>query len=89
MTLRFVEGKAALVPGVAEVFEWPARTTWECPNTRLRVFGLPSPSDESLQGRRAHSVAQVLRGFGIPEPLFELGDAEDQAQPGLEILAQP
>lgn len=69
--------------------EWPARAIEVCPGATFKVIGLPSPSSTSLQGQRAESVSLALRAFGIPQPAFELGDANDQARPVLEILARP
>jgi hypothetical protein len=89
VVLRFVDDTAALAPRIAKGLEWPTRAIWECPNATLKVVGLPSPSETSLQGKRANSVVQVLRGFGAPEPSFELGNDADQARPFLEILARP
>jgi hypothetical protein len=69
--------------------EWPARAMQECPGAAFKVMGLPAPSSTSLEGRRAEAVALALRAFGVPQPAFEPGDADDQARPVLEILARP
>lgn len=88
--LRFTDGAAALAPGFARALGWPAEAATACPETRMIVHGLPSPDPTgSLAARRAASVAAVLKGFGIPQPVFELGDAETQAHPRLELIAGP
>ncbi len=87
LALYFKEEAASLRPSVP--MEWPARAIEECPGATFKVIGLPSPSSTSLQGQRAESVTLALRAFGIPQPTFELGDANDQARPVLEILARP
>ncbi|PQZ84151.1 hypothetical protein CQ035_02295 [Brevundimonas sp. MYb46] len=69
--------------------EWPARANEECPGATFKVIGLPAPSSTNLQGQRAESVSLALRAFGIPQPAFELGDANDQERPVLEILGRP
>lgn len=74
---------------VGSGLDWPAQAIDQCPTVRLKVRGLPSPSSDSLQGRRARTVSEALRVFGLPEPAFELGDAEDQASPVVEIDARP
>lgn len=89
LVLAFKEGDAALAPRLASGLEWPVRAVAECPNATFKVMGLPAPSDASLSGRRARSVALALRAFGIPEPSFELGRAEDQDMPVLQINAAP
>ena len=89
LVLGFVDGGAALAPRFASGLEWPSRAVAECPHATFKVVGLPAPSDASLPGRRARSVALVLRAFGIPEPVFELGGAEDQHMPVLQINAAP
>jgi hypothetical protein len=53
------------------------------------VVGLPSPSQSTIEGRRAQTVLEVLRAYGILEPSFSLGDAEDQLEPSLRIEAAP
>lgn len=87
LALYFNEGAATLRPSVS--MEWPARAMEECPGAAFKVIGLPEPSAADLQGRRSESVALALRAFGITHPTFELGDAEDQARPVLEVLARP
>lgn len=87
LALYFKEGAAALRPPVS--MEWPARAMEECPGAAFKVVGLPEPSAASLQGRRAESVVLALRAFGIPQPVFELGETDDQARPMLEVLADP
>ena len=85
--LYFKDEAATLRPPMS--LDWPAHAVEECPGATFRVVGLPSPSGESLQGQRAEALTQALRSFGVPRPAFELGDAEDQARPVLEILARP
>lgn len=87
LALYFNEEAPTLRPTVS--MEWPARATKECPGVAFKVIGLPEPSTANLQGRRAESVALALRAFGVPQPTFEPGDANDQARPVLEILARP
>lgn len=87
LALYFKDEAATLQPSL--LLEWPARAAAECPGAKFKVIGLPSPSGESLQGQRAEALVQALRSFGVPRPAFELGDAEDQARPVLEILARP
>ncbi|MNT20765.1 hypothetical protein D3C72_1560810 [compost metagenome] len=87
LALHFKDEAASLRPPVS--MEWPARAMEKCPGATFKVVGLPEPSAASLQGRRAESIALALRAFGIPQPAFELGEAEDQARPVLEILVRP
>ncbi|WP_296172197.1 hypothetical protein [uncultured Brevundimonas sp.] len=87
LALYFKDEAASLRPSVS--MEWPAWAMEECPGAAFKVIGLPEPSAASLQGRRAESIALALRAFGIPQPSFELGEAEDQARPVLEVLARP
>ncbi len=87
LALYFKDEAATLQPSLS--LEWPARAVTECPGAKFKVIGLPSPSGDSLQGQRAEALAQALRSFGVPQPDFELGDAEDQARPVLEILVRP
>lgn len=87
LALYFKDEAATLQPSLS--LEWPARAVTECSGAKFKVIGLPSPSGDSLQGQRAEALTQALRSFGVPRPAFELGDAEDQARPVLEILARP
>ncbi|MNQ75598.1 hypothetical protein D3C85_904000 [compost metagenome] len=89
VALWFNDDAATLRPSVASGLTWPTRATAECRRVKLKVIGLPPPSDGNLQGRRARAIVEVLRIFGAPEPSFELGDAEDQERPVLEVLARP
>ena len=89
LVLGFNDGDAALAPRFAAGLEWPSRAFLECPNATFKVIGLPAPSDASLSGRRARSVALALRAFGVPEPAFEPGRTEDQVMPVLQINAAP
>lgn len=89
LVLRFLEGDAALAPRFASGLEWPGRAITECPNASFKVIGLPAPSDASLSGRRARSVVLALQAFGISEPSFDPGRAEDQDMPVLQINAAP
>lgn len=87
LALHFQDAAATLQPSLS--LEWPARAATECSAAKFKVIGLPSPSGDSLQGQRAETLAQALRSFGVPQPNFEPGGAEDQARPVLEILARP
>ena len=89
LALYFKDGSAALAAKLAEELEWPARAVTECPGAKFKVIGLPSPSGDNLQAQRAETLVQALSSFGVPRPAFELGDAEDQTRPVLEILARP
>jgi len=87
--LYFREGSAALDPLFAKVLDWPARAAGSCRLVSLTVRGLPDPSSETLAGRRAAAVVAAFAGFGIPAPTFELGDADDQANPTFQMNALP
>lgn len=87
--LYFHDGEATLRPLMASGIEWPAKVATQCRSVTYRIVGLPSPSPDTLSGRRAQTMLQVLSNFGVPTPRFELGDAKDQANPILEIHAYP
>lgn len=87
--LRFTPDSDALDPFFAKVIDWPAQAARQCSSLSLTVRGLPPPTTASMEGRRAANVARALQSFGIPMPNFELGDAEDQAEPSLEVRARP
>lgn len=87
LALHFHDKAATLRPPLS--LDWPARAVTECPGAKFKVIGLPSPSGDSLQGHRAEALVQALRSFGVPQPDFEPGDADEQARPVLEILARP
>lgn len=89
LVLRFMDGEATLAPRFASGLEWPGRAVTECPNASFKVIGLPAPSDTSLSGRRARSIVFALQAFGISEPSFDPGRAEDQDMPVLQINAAP
>ena len=89
LALYFKDDSAALAARLAEGLEWPARAATECSGAKFKVIGLPSPSGDNLQGQRAETLVQALGSFGVPRPAFELGDADDQMRPVLEILARP
>jgi hypothetical protein len=86
--LYFRDGAETLRPMVGSGLDWPAQAMDECSTVQIKVKGLPSPSADSLPGRRAQTVADALRLFGIARPSFELGDDHDQANPALEITAR-
>jgi hypothetical protein len=87
LALYFKDEAATLRPPLS--LNWPAHAVAECPGAKFKVIGLPPPSGDSLQGQRAETLVQALGSFGVPRPAFELGDANDQARPVLEILASP
>lgn len=87
--LRFADGSASLAPDFTKALEWTAEMGSNCEIRTLTVVGLPDPSSESLAGRRSTAIAAVLRGFGLPTPTFDPGDAEAQAEPQLVIEAVP
>lgn len=87
LALYFKDEAATLRSRVS--LEWPARALEECPGVTFKAIGLPPPSTISLQGQRAETLVQALQSYGIPRPAFELGDANDQARPVLEVLASP
>lgn len=87
--LRFTPNADTLDPFFAKVLDWPARAARECSSLTLVVRGLPDPSEESLEGRRAANLARALQSFGVPLPRFELGDEQDRDHPSLNIFAQP
>lgn len=87
--LYFQENSAALDPLFAKVLDWPARAAGRCRLVSLTVRGLPNPSPDTLAGRRAASVLAAFESFGIPAPMFELGDADDQASPTFQMNARP
>lgn len=56
-----------------------------CQSIEVQVYGLPQTSDQSLQGRRAATVARVLNALGWPVPSFDLGEPEDVKKPVIVI----
>lgn len=87
--LRFNPDADSLDPLFAKAIDWPAQAARRCSSLSLTVRGLPDPAEDSLGGRRAANVARVLQSFGTPAPSFELGDAQDRAEPSLEVRARP
>ena len=57
----------------------------QCQSVLVQVYGLPQPSNDSLEGRRAATVARVLKALGWPEPSFDPGEPEDVEKPTIVL----
>lgn len=87
--LHFVEAAATFRPVVRQALRWPAEAAEMCNVRSVAVVGLPMPSPDSLEGRRAQTVKRELADIGLGAVTFELGDADDQAHPVIALDAAP
>jgi hypothetical protein len=83
MQLYFVEGSDRLAyPANYALGNYPD-LHGVCGRFELTVFGLADPSEDSLDGRRARTTAQLIQNLGWPQPRFVRGNAEDQQYPSI------
>lgn|GEM_PF-6785690 len=87
MLLYFVEGSDRLTfPTNHAVYNNP-HIMEVCGDFELVVLGLADPSSDSLEGRRARTVAQLIQSLGWPQPKFQDGNAEDRELPAIFLVS--
>lgn len=86
-SIYFQEGSRYLSPISSRSLWWPATSALQCSVTLVKVTGLPMPGTDTLAAQRAAVLVSVMKGYGLPEPAFELGDEDDQSRPQIEIRA--
>lgn len=87
--LRFDQGRTNLDRTTVSSLEWVARIVAHCDVTDFSVYGLPSPSTRTAEGRRALSVAQALEAKNMPSPTYDNSDDDARLQPVLAFKAKP
>lgn len=90
MRLYFVEGSDRLAfPTNYALGNYPD-LLGVCGPIDVTVYGLEGPAEDSLDGRRARTVEQLVQSLGWPRPSFKRGNQDDQKDPAIFVtLIEP